>query len=81
MVSNPSLREEPIEQRSAVIPSKQQSSILDWLEGTGRLISRDAHERDLLNEDEEIEEINELMTGEDMDYDDDDSDDVADGDD
>lgn len=78
MKSNPSLREEPINQRSAVIPSTQQSSILDWLEGTGRLLSRDVQERDLLSEDEEIEEINELMTGEDMDYDDDDTDDLVD---
>lgn len=70
---NPSLREEPREQRAAIVSSKQQSSILDWLERSGRLLARENIERDLINEDDEIEEINELMAGDDLDYDDDDS--------
>lgn len=38
---NPSLREEPRHKPAPVIPTKQQSSILDWLESTGRLMPRE----------------------------------------
>ncbi len=69
---NPSLREEPREQRAAIVPSRQQASILDWLEGSGRLLARETSDRELIDDEDEIEEINELMTGDDLDYDDDD---------
>lgn len=72
IMNNPSLREEPREQRASVMPSRQQASILDWLEGTGRLLARESAERDIRTDDEEIEEINELMGGDDVDFDDDD---------
>ncbi len=76
---NPSLREEPIEQKSTSAPASPQPSILDWLEGTGRLLARDVQERDLLADDEEIEEINELIIGDDADdFDDDDDVDLDD---
>lgn len=41
MVYNPSLREDPIDQPAAVIPTRHETSILDWLESTGRLLARD----------------------------------------
>ena len=41
MLHNPSLREEPLDQPAAVIPHKQETSILSWLESTGRLVARD----------------------------------------
>ena len=39
MLKSP-LRQEPREQRAAVIRSTHESSLLDWLQSTGRLISR-----------------------------------------
>jgi hypothetical protein len=68
---NPSLREEPREQLADVIPVKQETSLLDWLETNGRLIARDTQEDDFL---ENEEEITELMGVDDSAYDDDDDD-------
>ena len=51
---NSSLREEPRHQRAAVIPSRNETSLLDWLESNGRLIARDIQEPDLGLEEEEI---------------------------
>ncbi|MBW4613200.1 MAG: DUF3134 domain-containing protein [Desmonostoc vinosum HA7617-LM4] len=75
MINSP-LREAPRNQRAAVIPLKQESSLLDWLQANGRIIARDVHEPDFLDDEEEIES---LMGVEDGigDYDLDDDDDVA----
>jgi hypothetical protein len=40
-MSLPSLRQEPRYEPAAVIPLKKDSSLLDWLEATGRLILRE----------------------------------------
>lgn len=67
---NPSLRQEPLEQGPMTIPPRPRDSILDWLESTGRLLARDtSSERDPLAEEDEIEEISELMVGDDADDD------------
>lgn len=50
---NSPLREQPREQRAGVIPLKDESSLLDWLQATGRLISRDQQEPEFLDVDEE----------------------------
>ena len=63
---NPSLRQIPRHLPAEVIPLKQQSSLLDWLESTNRLLARDVQEPDYLHE----EEISELMAVEDSPYDD-----------
>ncbi|BAY27958.1 hypothetical protein NIES2100_77850 [Calothrix sp. NIES-2100] len=75
MLNSP-LREEPRNQRAAVIPLKQETSLLDWLQSSGRIIARDVHEPDFL---EDEEEISEFLGGEDGigDYDLDDDDDVT----
>lgn len=75
MVHNPSLRQEARNAPAAVIPIQHESSILDWLEGTGRLLARDNVE---MSYGDDEEEINELMAGEDnsFDLDDDDDDDL-----
>jgi hypothetical protein len=73
MVYNPSLHEEPRNKRAAVIPLKQESSILDWLEGTGRLRAREDKEIDYSDNEEEIAE---LMGAEDNSFDLDDDDDL-----
>ncbi|MBW4493994.1 MAG: DUF3134 domain-containing protein [Oscillatoria princeps RMCB-10] len=55
---NPSLREEPRNQPAEVIPLKQEFSLLDWLENTGRLIAREAHDPDgFLDDEEEIDAL------------------------
>jgi Protein of unknown function (DUF3134) len=75
MLNSP-LREEPRSKRAPVIPLKQESSLLDWLQSTNRLISRDVHEPDSL---EEEEEISDFLSTEDgiSEYDFDDDDDSA----
>lgn len=76
---NPALREIPRNQLAEVIPLQRDASILDWLEGTGRLRARESGDFDFADDEEEI---NELMAGEDNSYDlDDDDDDVLDLDD
>jgi Protein of unknown function (DUF3134) len=75
MLNSP-LREEPRNQRAAVIPVKPESSMLDWLQTGGRIIARDVHEPDFLAREEEISEF---LGGEDgiNDYDIDDDDDIG----
>jgi phosphopantothenoylcysteine synthetase/decarboxylase len=68
---NPSLREEPRDQLAEVIPVKQESSLLDWLETNNRLLARAGDEDEYLDDEEEISE---LMGVDDSDYDDDDDD-------
>ena len=68
---NPSLRETPIHEPADVIPSKQQTSLLDWLKSTGRLIKRDTLEP-IEGYAQEEEEISELIV-EDSSYGDDDN--------
>jgi hypothetical protein len=74
---NPALREQPREEPASVIPPRENGTILDWLETTGRLLERESTDS-YFKEDEA--EINDLMVGEDDGYDDDD-DDVLDVDD
>ncbi|HEY9610967.1 DUF3134 domain-containing protein [Allocoleopsis sp.] len=66
---NPSLREEPRDQLADVIPVKQESSLLDWLETNGRLVARDIDDDSFLDDEEEITE---LMGADDGGFDDDD---------
>ena len=66
---NPSLSREPRYEPAAVIPVKQDSSILNWLEATNRLIPREHEEsKTSLEEDAEISDLIEV----DDSYDDDD---------
>ncbi|AFY32199.1 DUF3134 domain-containing protein [Calothrix sp. PCC 7507] len=75
MLNSP-LREAARNQRAIVIPLKQESSMLDWLQASGRLIARNVHEPDFSDEEEEISEF---LGGDDGigEYDIDDDDDVA----
>ncbi|HEY9823579.1 MAG TPA: DUF3134 domain-containing protein [Candidatus Sericytochromatia bacterium] len=68
---NKSLREEPREQLAEVIPVKQETSLLDWLEANDRLIARDVQDDPFLDDEEEISE---LMGVDDTTLDDDDAD-------
>lgn len=75
MTYNPSLREEPRFQRVGVIPQRHDTSILDWLEQSGRLLARDSSDFDYADDEEEI---NELMATDDGSFDLDDDDDDLD---
>lgn len=77
MLYNPSLREEPIDQPAAVISTKHETSILDWLESTGRLLARD--EAIAQDYSEEAEDIDGLVGVDEVGYEDDfDDDDIGD---
>ncbi len=73
MIYNPSLRQEPRSQRAALIPPRQESSILDWLENSGRLLAREPQDADFADDEEEI---NALMATDDGAFDLDDDDDL-----
>ncbi|HIK16824.1 MAG TPA: DUF3134 domain-containing protein [Leptolyngbyaceae cyanobacterium M33_DOE_097] len=75
MVYNPSLHQEPRNQRAAVIPQQRESSILDWLENTGRLRARETTDPDFADDEEEIAD---LMGSDDSSFDLDDDDDDLD---
>jgi hypothetical protein len=67
------LREEPRNQRATVIPLKPETSLLDWLQTSGRIIARNVHEPDFSDDEEEISEFLGAEDGiGDLDYDDDD---------
>jgi hypothetical protein len=65
-MKNPALHQETRYEPASVIPLKQDSSLLDWLESNGRLIPREDQEPE---DTEEEEELAELMDGESSDYD------------
>lgn len=52
-MQNSPLREQPREQQASIIPLKHESSLLDWLQSSGRLISRDQQEADFLAAEED----------------------------
>ena len=64
---NPSVRQIPRGQPADVISLQQDSSILNWLEGTGRLIPREPI--DSVGDEPEPEELADLMANEDKDDD------------
>lgn len=72
---SPGLRQEPRHEPAAVIPVKQEASLLDWLESSGRLIARDNQEESLLDGGQE--EIEGLMGSDDSSYDDLEDDDLG----
>ncbi|MEL6139459.1 MAG: DUF3134 domain-containing protein [Cyanobacteria bacterium J06626_23] len=75
---NPSVHQYPRTQHAPVIPERRNSSILKWLESTGRLISR---ETDPALDEADSEEISDLMGNEDNSFEEaDDSDDSDDDD-
>ncbi len=64
----------PVTSEPAVIPLKQETSILEWLQSGGRLIARDVQEPDFLNDEEEIDSlmgVEDGIGGYDLDDDDD----------
>ncbi|MEA5624462.1 DUF3134 domain-containing protein [Nostoc sp. UHCC 0251] len=74
MLNSP-LREVARNQRADVIPLKQESSLLDWLQTNGRIIARDVHEPDFQDDEEEIDSLMGVEDG--IGYDLDDDDDVG----
>jgi len=76
---NPSVRQIPRENPADVIPLQRDSSILNWLEGTGRLIPREPI--DSVGDEPEPEELADLMGNEDKDDDAEDTDEESNDDD
>ena len=72
MLKNP-LHEEPRSQRAGVIRSKQELSLLDWLESSGRMTAREPQAVENLQEEPEILG---LIDVEDVTYDIDDEEDL-----
>lgn len=58
-MKNPALRQESRYEPATVIPLKQETSLVDWLQANNRLISREVIEdhSSLLTDDEEISEL------------------------
>lgn len=73
MLNSP-LREEPRNQRADVIPLKPESSLLDWLQSSDRIIGRDIHEPDFQDDEEGIDSLMGVEDGIGYDLDDDDDD-------
>ncbi|AKG23160.1 DUF3134 domain-containing protein [Calothrix sp. 336/3] len=72
MLNSP-LREAPRNQRAVVIPLQQESSILEWLQNSGRMIAREAYDQDYPEDQEEIDSLIGAEDGiSDFDFDDDD---------
>ena len=76
---NPSVRQIPRENPADVIPLQRDSSILNWLEGTGRLIPREPI--DSVGDEPEPEALADLMGNEDKDEEEEDNDNDDDDDD
>jgi hypothetical protein len=74
MLNSP-LREEPRNQRAAVIPLKQESSLLDWLQSSNRLIAREVQETDFSSGEDDVEALMGVEDGG-IDYDIEDDDDI-----
>ena len=72
-MQNPSLTQVPREQNAPVIPIQHESSILVWLENSGRMIAREVQDYDYSDNEEEIAE---LMGADDGSFDTDDDDDL-----
>lgn len=68
-VYNPALRQEPRYEPAAVIPLKQEDSMLTWLQSENRLILRETQEASL--PDEEDPDLEGLMSIDNNDDDDD----------
>lgn len=71
MLNSP-LREVPRNQRADVIPLKQESSLLDWLQTNRRIIARDIHEPDFQDDEVKIDSLMGVEDGIGYDLDDDD---------
>ncbi len=72
-LNNPSLKQLPRHEAAEVIPLNQETSILDWLHATGRLIPRDDDEQALPQQDDGLDG---LIVDDDVSYDEDDDDDA-----
>lgn len=77
VIKNNSMREEPRGQRAQVIPPRQDESLLEWLENSGRFISGEVPGYNF-REEAESEELSEYMgAAEPFDFDAEDDDDLV----
>ncbi len=74
-LNNPSLYQEPLEQKNLAALSRPELSVLDWLEQSGRLLKRDQAEKDIIIDGgglDEIGDIDEFAADDVSDFDDED---------
>lgn len=57
MLYNPAFSEAPRHQLAPLIPLRQDTSIINWLQQTGRMMPRDIEDDKYLDEDVEISEL------------------------
>jgi hypothetical protein len=60
-LSNPALHEEPRYQATPIIPLKQEESLIDWLQNSGRLMSYPSVDYYYEEEGDEEEYVEELV--------------------
>ncbi|MGV2830246.1 DUF3134 domain-containing protein [Myxosarcina sp. GI1(2024)] len=56
-MKNPALLQEPRYEPAIVIPLKQEASLLDWLQASGRLIPREPVEKENLSAEDDLEAL------------------------
>ncbi|MCF4967124.1 DUF3134 domain-containing protein [Nostoc sp. CMAA1605] len=59
--SNPAIHEEPRYQPAPIIPLKQEESLIDWLQNSGRLISSSTIDYSYQEEGDEEDYVEELV--------------------
>lgn len=59
-LNNPSLYEEPLEQKNLAAHARPELSVLDWLEQSGRLVKRDQAEKDIIIDGGGLDEIGDI---------------------
>ncbi len=69
-LNNPSLRLTPRHEPGDVIPSPQETSILDWLEASGRMMPREDREEEPRETDEDLDGLMGESVDNNEDYDD-----------
>jgi Protein of unknown function (DUF3134) len=69
LINNPSLRSQPRHENAPIIQKNNENTILNWLEGTGRMIDRDVVLTTLISDEDDL--TNALLGTDDMDFDDD----------
>lgn len=59
IINNPSLRLSPRHEPADVIPMKQETSLIDWLEASGRMMPRDKQEAEELSSEPDLDIMDE----------------------
>ena len=64
-INNPSLRLTPRHEPGEIIPTKQETSILEWLEASGRMMPREPEEEETNEDSDDLDIENNYTDAED----------------